>query len=916
MAKTEKLIESLEIRIFVRLVFATEEERRDPVQPRGVCYRRGDYCSRRGVDHYLILELRDLERMDMRIFPGAIPVSIAAAALWWSIQRHRKRHHCCIRRVTVDWASTSCIAGTKSVLLAWDVNDLDGIMGFRLNRRRVFEDGSLGGTFDLHDDLCDPARPLLQCFHFVDFDLEPDACYEYRLSVETGQEVVCFPTAPVKVLTVRTHPEVGKDGSAVYFNRGTVACQDFHRKFQVCRTVDVLDSYKVSREEKALKNAAFAWLGRGLDQALLDFLGQTHHPAVPGWKIRACVYHFDYMPVMQALRDAHIHGGADVKVIFEDKSPSWSPENRTWATTSTGRHNVVGCVRAAGLSTLAIPRRYTSGIPHNKFFLLLRGDEPVALWTGSTNITRGSFFGHLNVGHVCQDPALLKKYQAYWDQLQYDPTIHRMRMFNSGEAPQTICDQRAIVELHSEIPGPLEVVMMSPTPLRRHHRTKKWFRGFPGSPEKHLFARGCVLDTASAGPEGAKAVAAAVILRREMAARAQGRQPAFTALTVATEDEHTLCGAAEGVETLGCGMRIRNGELKIGFREPMSWFHLACGARATPGELVVNLLEGFGDLSGSQRLLAEAQVKVVIENRRERSRRTAVARASGATSGKGFATVSASTGAAKKASGSIRERRLWALQREMASDVASSARVIFSPRPGTEALQFYADLARQARSGVFVTLPFTLDKTLAAGLLKCTDVRQQTVAHSVPVYVISDKKKNANSLSEQLLQKVKELPNGHVTYGCVLAKEIAALATHLCEEEFPKAKERGRETLLNGMVNSIHTKFMIVDPMGESPVLVTGSANFSSPSCTINDENMLIFRGPRYRRLMEIYLVEFMRVYDHFKARDDLMATYADHGEDFTRSRLLRGESTTGSCFAPFDTAKYRSERAYFSRRA
>jgi len=44
-------------------------------------------------------------------------------------------------------------------------------------------------------------------------------------------------------------------------------------------------------------------------------------------------------------------------------------------------------------------------------------------------------------------------------------------------------------------------------------------------------------------------------------------------------------------------------------------------------------------------------------------------------------------------------------------------------------------------------------------------------------------------------------------------------------------------------------------------VVVSGSANFSAASVTNNDENMIVVRGNR--RVADIYLGEFMRLYSH-----------------------------------------------------
>jgi phosphatidylserine/phosphatidylglycerophosphate/cardiolipin synthase-like enzyme len=71
---------------------------------------------------------------------------------------------------------------------------------------------------------------------------------------------------------------------------------------------------------------------------------------------------------------------------------------------------------------------------------------------------------------------------------------------------------------------------------------------------------------------------------------------------------------------------------------------------------------------------------------------------------------------------------------------------------------------------------------------------------------------------------------------------------------------------LNVHVRYLHTKYMLIDPLGANPLVVSGSANFSEASTTNNDENMLIIRGNP--RVADIYLGEFMRLYRRFAFRD------------------------------------------------
>ena len=62
----------------------------------------------------------------------------------------------------------------------------------------------------------------------------------------------------------------------------------------------------------------------------------------------------------------------------------------------------------------------------------------------------------------------------------------------------------------------------------------------------------------------------------------------------------------------------------------------------------------------------------------------------------------------------------------------------------------------------------------------------------------------------------------------------------------------------------IHHKFIVIDAEGDDPVVYTGSANMSNNSEHYNDENLLEIRDGR---IAAIYLAEFLRLYEHYRAR-------------------------------------------------
>ena len=63
----------------------------------------------------------------------------------------------------------------------------------------------------------------------------------------------------------------------------------------------------------------------------------------------------------------------------------------------------------------------------------------------------------------------------------------------------------------------------------------------------------------------------------------------------------------------------------------------------------------------------------------------------------------------------------------------------------------------------------------------------------------------------------------------------------------------------------IHHKFLVIDGETDHPIVYTGSANMSKSSLANNDENLLEIQDSP--TLAGIYLAEFMRLYEHYRAR-------------------------------------------------
>ena len=82
----------------------------------------------------------------------------------------------------------------------------------------------------------------------------------------------------------------------------------------------------------------------------------------------------------------------------------------------------------------------------------------------------------------------------------------------------------------------------------------------------------------------------------------------------------------------------------------------------------------------------------------------------------------------------------------------------------------------------------------------------------------------------------------------------------------PWIKEVTRPDFLSQVGHAIvHSKILLVDPLGDDPVLVTGSHNFSGAASTKNDENLVIVRG--HKQLARAYAAHIMSVYQHYRYR-------------------------------------------------
>ena len=325
-------------------------------------------------------------------------------------------------------------AGTYVVVLAWDTlsgkmpsrNDL---LGYAIERAELDANGNeverywMRGIkrFKDKDKGLPPGTPVstaehpIQSFQWADYTAKAGIRYLYRIVPLYGKvkqpklDEAAGVTLDVITEIEGDRPDPSADGARhdVFFNRGVIGSQAYAREF------GNRDPDAGNPRSKEMK-----WLSRGLFEALVRFIGL----AGDGMGLRAALYEFHYQPVANAFAKA-IEAGADVKIVYDAESSYKTDNEATIATAGLDDYNA------------AIPRTVSEGIRHNKFIVLLRGDKPVAVWTGSTNISTGGIFGHSNVGHIVWDEEVAAKYLDYWQRLADNLTPTKLRGPNKTATP-------------------------------------------------------------------------------------------------------------------------------------------------------------------------------------------------------------------------------------------------------------------------------------------------------------------------------------------------------------------------------------------------------------------------------------------------------------------------------------------------
>jgi hypothetical protein len=176
---------------------------------------------------------------------------------------------------------------------------------------------------------------------------------------------------------------------------------------------------------------------------------------------------------------------------------------------------------------------------------------------------------------------------------------------------------------------------------------------------------------------------------------------------------------------------------------------------------------------------------------------------------------------------------------------------VFSPHRGRDVFDWWIALANAPGKPLFMTFPFGIVKDFRPVFDKNDDVLR---------FGLLDKYVNGGNQAMRAaaiadIQRIRRHPN----IGMALGERIFVDWIDGWHQE---------SSPIGVNVNWVHTKFMLIDPLGPKPVTLMGSANWSEPSVSDNDENMVVIRGDK--RVADIYFGEFMRIFAHHRFRESV----------------------------------------------
>jgi phosphatidylserine/phosphatidylglycerophosphate/cardiolipin synthase-like enzyme len=280
--------------------------------------------------------------------------------------------------------------------------------------------------------------------------------------------------------------------------------------------------------------------------------------------------------------------------------------------------------------------------------------------------------------------------------------------------------------------------------------------------------------------------------------------------------------------------------------------------------------------------------------------------------------------------------------------LAKGVTVVFSPKSRLDDLKRYAEIADGAKDALFMTFAFGMNaaflpvyqskddvlrfalmdkegtgKGAANGRKHVDDLRKQSRPCENPANFCKQSRRAKffaifslpSGLRARKSEQNRSVSKRVGVFTQAQSNVVIAVGQNITMNEFDRWVQELPGMKVSVNVRWVHTKFMLVDPLSDDPVIVTGSANFSNASTETNHENMIVIRGDT--RVADIYLGEFMRQFSTYAFRDAAYQATHDKARDPAKWRpqdLAGDDSWVKDYFRPKSSRAL--QRRLFRRRS
>ncbi len=279
------------------------------------------------------------------------------------------------------------LSSQHSVTLAigWPEDQIRDLLGFAI--RRYNPDGSviwLEGMLAFKSQTHAPGEPIssneapFQKMFWADYTVRPGQAYNYEIVPVVGQPG----SAPDLSQAIKIPIQTEDNASAkhqVYFNRAVMASQAYARNFGL---VDPTSNPRILQ-----------WLARGLDEAILEFIGRAEKDK--SLRLDVAAYHLDHPDIISALAKV----GLRARVCL------------CWKKDDDKKRNRKASTQLKTAKVKVYHREEVPAISHNKYIILKNASGAAqAVLMGSTNFTVGGVSMQNNVSHIIENPDLAAAY--------------------------------------------------------------------------------------------------------------------------------------------------------------------------------------------------------------------------------------------------------------------------------------------------------------------------------------------------------------------------------------------------------------------------------------------------------------------------------------------------------------------------